>query len=118
MGGLSGTEKIEEDQGRDGGALTGLPSPTYVKALPLRDLSDVDLVKNEMRSGNIVIALITPMAKRSVDEVKQAVEDLCGFIEVYGGDIARLGEERLVITPPHVKIWKRKASDARASMGD
>ncbi|MFQ6076820.1 MAG: cell division protein SepF [Candidatus Bathyarchaeia archaeon] len=108
---MSKTDKVEESQRRDGGAFVGLPAPIYVKAMPLRHLSDVDMVKSETRSGNIVIALITPMAKRSVDEVKQAVDELCDFIEILGGDIARLGEERLVITPPHVKIWKRKIAD-------
>jgi SepF-like predicted cell division protein (DUF552 family) len=27
-------------------------------------------------------------------------------VQASGGDIARLGEERVVITPPNVKIWK------------
>jgi SepF-like predicted cell division protein (DUF552 family) len=29
-------------------------------------------------------------------------------VKKIGGDIARLGDERLVITPPLIKIWKEK----------
>jgi SepF-like predicted cell division protein (DUF552 family) len=34
------------------------------------------------------------------------VEDLYEFSVSAGGDIARLGEERIVITPPGIKIWR------------
>ncbi|MBS7621305.1 cell division protein SepF [Candidatus Bathyarchaeota archaeon] len=79
-----------------------------MKAMPLRDLSDLDAVKKEVRSGNILILRITPLANKSVDDVKRAVNELCEFVETVGGDIARLGEERVVICPPNVKIWREK----------
>jgi uncharacterized protein len=34
------------------------------------------------------------------------VEQLYEFATSVGGDIARLGDERVVITPPGVKIWR------------
>jgi len=34
------------------------------------------------------------------------VEDLYKSVTIFGGDIARLGEERIIITPPDVKIWQ------------
>jgi SepF-like predicted cell division protein (DUF552 family) len=40
-----------------------------LKAMPLRDLSDLDAVKSEVRSGNILILRITPLANKSVDDV-------------------------------------------------
>jgi SepF-like predicted cell division protein (DUF552 family) len=76
--------------------------------MPLRDLSDLDNVKNEIRSGNILILRITSLANKSIDDVKSAVNDLCMFSESIGGDIARLGEERVVVCPPSVKIWREK----------
>jgi len=82
---------------------------TFLKAIPLRDLADVETVKNEVRSGNIVILKITPLANKSIEDVKRAVDELCGFAESIGGDIARLGEERVVVCPPNVKIWREKA---------
>lgn len=80
----------------------------YLKAMPLRDLSDLDAIKDEVNSGNIMILRITPLANKSIDDVKRAVNELCEFAESVGGDIARLGEERVVICPPNVKIWREK----------
>ncbi len=84
-------------------------SKTFLKAMPLRDLSDLDSIKREVRSGNIIILRITPLASKSIEDVKRAVNELCEFAESIGGDIARLGEERVVICPPNVKIWREKA---------
>lgn len=81
---------------------------TYLKAMPLRDLSDLETVKNEVKSGNIIILRITQLATKNLDDVKRAVNELCEFAESSGGDIARLGEERVVICPPSVKIWREK----------
>jgi SepF-like predicted cell division protein (DUF552 family) len=83
---------------------------TYLKAMPLRDLADVDSVKTEVKSGNILILRITPLANKSIDDVKRAVNELSEFAESVGGDIARLGEERVVICPQNVKIWREKSS--------
>ncbi len=80
----------------------------YLKAMPLRDISDLENVKNEVKTGNIVILRITPLADKSIEDVKNAVNQLCVFAESVGGDIARLGEERVVICPPNVKIWREK----------
>jgi SepF-like predicted cell division protein (DUF552 family) len=85
-----------------------ISSKTYLKAMPLRDLSDLDAVKNEVNSGNIMILRITSLANKSIDDVKRAINELCEFAESVGGDIARLGEERVVICPPSVKIWREK----------
>ena len=91
-------------------------SKTFLKAMPLRSLSDLDIIKKEVRSGNILILRITPLANKSIEDVKRAVNELCEFVESVGGDIARLGEERVVICPPNVKIWKEKAPVTSESM--
>ena len=83
---------------------------TYLKAMPLRDLSELDTVKKEVNSGNILILRITPLANKSLDDVKRAVSELSEFAEAVGGDIARLGEERVVLCPPTVRIWREKAT--------
>ena len=81
----------------------------YLRALPLRTLDDVEVVKREVKSGNILILRISPLAKKSIEDVKRAVDELCEFAKLVGGDIARLGEERVVITPSSVQIWREKA---------
>jgi len=80
----------------------------YLKAMPLRDLSELDVVKSEIKAGNIMILRITPLANKNIDDVRRAVNELCEFVESIGGDIARLGEERVVVCPPNVKIWREK----------
>jgi SepF-like predicted cell division protein (DUF552 family) len=82
--------------------------PIYVKAYPLRDPADVPRIKAEIIEGNILIVKMTPIAKRSVEETKSAISELVDFIKSIQGDIARLGEERIVITPPTVKVWRGK----------
>jgi len=84
--------------------------PIYVKAYPLRDRLDVPRIKAEIIEGNILVVKITPIAKRSVEETKSAISELVDFIKSVQGDIARLGEERIVITPPTVKVWRGKDS--------
>ena len=83
-------------------------SKTYLKAMPLKDLADVENVKNEVRNGNIIILRITPLAGKSIEDVKTAVNDLFAFAEEVQGDIARLGEERVVICPKTIRIWREK----------
>lgn len=88
--------------------------PIYVKAYPLKDPTDVPRVKAEIIEGNILIVKITPIAKRSVEETKSAISELVDFIRSIQGDIARLGEERIVMTPPTVKVWRGKENSALA----
>jgi SepF-like predicted cell division protein (DUF552 family) len=78
----------------------------YLKAMPLRTLADVEVIKHELKLGNILILKITPLARKSVEDVKKAVDELSGFTESIGGDIASLGEERVVIVPNSVRIWR------------
>jgi len=92
------------------------PPKVYLKALPLRSLEDVDLVKREVKSGNILILKVSPLAKKSIDDVKRAVGELCEFTQQIGGDIARLGEERVVITPSFVRIWREKTTASKGEM--
>jgi uncharacterized protein len=81
---------------------------TYLKAMPLKELADIEHVKNEVRNGNIIILRITPLAGKSIEDVKTAVNDLFAFAESIGGDIARLGEERVVVCPKTIRIWREK----------
>jgi SepF-like predicted cell division protein (DUF552 family) len=83
-------------------------SKTYLKAMPLKDFADVEKVKNEIKNGNIIILRVTPLANKSIDDVKNAVNELYQFSESIGGDIARLGEERVVICPKNIRIWREK----------
>ncbi len=84
------------------------PGKTYLKAMPLRDLSDLEEIKKEVKNGTVLILRITPLASKNIEYVKSAVNELYEFAESIGGDIARLGEERVVICPPNIRIWREK----------
>jgi len=96
--------------------VTGVPEKVYLKALPLRDLEDVERIKQEVKSGNVLILKVSPLAKKSIDDVKTAVSELLEFTQSVGGDIARLGEERVVITPAFIRIWREKATTAGGAL--
>ena len=80
----------------------------FLKAMPLRDLSDISKITQEIKSGNIIILKVTPLATKSIVDIKKAVNKLCDFVKTINGDIARLGEERIVITPSDIQIWREK----------
>jgi SepF-like predicted cell division protein (DUF552 family) len=81
-------------------------TPVYLKALTLRDISDIAAIKEDIKKHMILILRVTPLAQKDVEELRKVVEDLYSYVQSIGGDIARLGEERVVITPPGVKIWR------------
>jgi uncharacterized protein len=80
--------------------------PIYLKAVTLKSISDVTDIKKDAKKEMIIILRVTPLAHKDVEELRKAIEDLYKYVQSSGGDIARLGEERVVITPPSVKIWK------------
>jgi SepF-like predicted cell division protein (DUF552 family) len=120
MGRIKKTEKTEpqtEVQTTPAQAeQTASGGTVYLKALPLRDLEDVDAIKREVKEGNILILKVSPLAKKSADDVKRAVSELLEFTQGVGGDIARLGEERVVITPSSIRIWREKTASGPSAL--
>jgi SepF-like predicted cell division protein (DUF552 family) len=82
-------------------------SPLYLKAITIRDIKDISSIKDEIKKDIILILRVTPLAQKDVEELRKIIEDLYRYVRSTGGDIARLGEERVVVTPPSVKIWRR-----------
>ncbi len=81
-------------------------APTYLKAITIRDPSDVHSIKEDIKKNMILILRVTPLAQKDVEKLRKVVEDLYTIAKNAGADIARLGEERIIVTPPGVKIWK------------
>jgi SepF-like predicted cell division protein (DUF552 family) len=86
--------------------------PILLKAFPLRSEEEITQIKEDVKNHTIVILKITPLAQKSVEELKTTIEQLTEFATSFGGDIARLGEERIVVTPPGVKIWRGERTSA------
>jgi len=80
--------------------------PTYLKAMTLRDPSDIHSIREDVKKGMILILRVTPLAQKDVNQLRKTVEELYSITKTTGSDIARLGEERIIVTPPGVKIWK------------
>lgn len=83
-----------------------MSSPVYLKALTVRDYSDMDMIKKDIKGGMLLIIRVGPIAHKDVGELRRLVEELYGIAKAEGADIARLGDERIVVTPPSVQIWK------------
>ena len=107
LSGLSGlvqksTETINRNDGKND------KSPVFLRAMGLHKLSEIEKIKSEVQSGKILIIKITPLASKSIEDVKIAVNQLCNFVESIKGDIARLGEERIVVCPTNVRVWRER----------
>ena len=81
-------------------------SPTYLKAITIRDSSDIHTINEDIKKGMVLILRVTPLAQKDVKKLRKLVEELYVIARDSNADIARLGEERIIVTPPNVKIWK------------
>lgn len=106
-----GAEKEEKTAGQQ--AIQKTAEKIYLKAFSLHSLDELNEIKNEVKSGNILIIKVEPLAEKSIEDVKRAIGELSEFVKSIGGDIARLGEERVILTPPSIQIWKGKQADSK-----
>lgn len=79
---------------------------TYLKAITIRDKSDVHSIKDDIKKSMILILRVTPLAQKDVSQLRKLVEELYTIAKAEGADIARLGEERIIVVPSNIKIWK------------
>ena len=79
---------------------------TYVKAITIRDPSDIHTINEDVKKGMILILRVTPLAQKDVEKLRKVVEELYVIARDSNADIARLGDERIIVTPQGVKIWK------------
>lgn len=85
-------------------------NPTYLKAVTIRDPSDIHSIKEDVKRGLILILRVTPLAQRDVEQLRKVVEELYSAAKSSDADVARLGEERIIVAPAGVKIWKPEYS--------
>ena len=79
---------------------------TYLKAITIRDPSDLHSINEDVKKGIILILRVTPLAQKDVEKLRKVIEELYVIARSSGADIARLGEERIIVTPSSIKIWK------------
>ena len=112
---LSGAESTEGVSGDyleldEGGEFAQFDTPSrYVRVCKLKGFADIDVSARELSEGNIVIIDIKPLADRSMNELKHAVEEMREICTSMGGDIAGITEYHLILTPPNVKIERSES---------
>ncbi|MCX8174622.1 MAG: cell division protein SepF [Candidatus Micrarchaeota archaeon] len=79
----------------------------YVKPIPLESENDVPLIVEELKNRNIVLLNVQPMSKMP-NKLKQVIDNLKTHITKINGDIARLDEFKILLTPSKVKIVKSR----------
>jgi SepF-like predicted cell division protein (DUF552 family) len=101
--------EVEETAGEEV-AEAGKLEPIYVKSVDLQSLNDVQIIANELKSGNIVIIDITALMNQDPAELKRAIDQLKGICHGIGGDIGRLTESKVLVTPRFIRIQFKKAA--------
>ncbi|MBI4360816.1 cell division protein SepF [Candidatus Micrarchaeota archaeon] len=79
----------------------------YVKPIALQSDGDVAIVQEELAHENLVLLNISPMA-RNPTRLKAVVQQLKEFTLKQNGDMARIDEDKILLTPAEVKIVKRR----------
>ncbi len=113
LGGVLGTSKelnVEEymnsDEMEDVDVMHE-PADFYVKPVALQSESDIALIESELQKKNIILLNTAEMAKRP-NTLKGMIDTLKTYVDKQGGDIARLDEEKILVTPTRVKIIKSR----------
>ena len=81
-------------------------SGTYLKAFTIKDPTDIESIRKDIKKGMILILRVTPLAQKDVEKLRIVVDDVYKIAKANGAEIARLGEERIIVTPSGVKIWR------------
>jgi SepF-like predicted cell division protein (DUF552 family) len=79
----------------------------YVKPIALQTDADVKAVEEELKQKNIVLLNIGPIA-RNPPRLKAAIASLKAFVHGINGDMGRIDEDKILLTPHNVKIVKRR----------
>ena len=79
----------------------------YVKPVALESEADARVIAEELKKKNIILLNITPMGGNQA-KLKAMVAELKKFVTKLDGDIARIDNEKILLTPSKVKIVKSR----------
>jgi uncharacterized protein len=83
------------------------PADFYVKPVALESEADIKVIEDELKQRNIILLNMSPMA-RNAAKLKMIVGDLKEYINKINGDIARIDNDKILLTPSKIKIVKSK----------
>ena len=81
------------------------PADFYVKPLSLETDADISVVEGELKSRNVVLLNIAPFM-RNPAKLKESLSKLTSIAASIDGDIARISEDKVILTPGRMKIVK------------
>ena len=99
---LNSMDSEEEDVYADADAL--------VRPVLLTTDADRDLAIAEAKKGNIILLNIADISKRNPIKLRDYISQIKKEVESINGDIARISQEKVIVTPSRVKIVKSKHS--------
>jgi uncharacterized protein len=97
---LNNLDEVQEETYDDADA--------FVKPMDLVVDADITAIMGEVKNGNIVLVNIADLAKRNAMKLKELVSMVKEEVKAIDGDIARISQGRVLVTPSKVKIIKRK----------
>ncbi len=80
----------------------------FVKPMTLEKDTDKDMVIEEVKKGNIILLNIAELSKRNAVKLRDMVNLIKKQVDALDGDIARISQDRVLITPARVKIIKKR----------
>ncbi len=106
-------EKILEDEGEDYVELDTEAgkekSSLMVKTYSIDDFTDIKPILDSLRAGNVIALInIKPLKDKDLIELKRAINKLKKTTDAIEGDIAGFGEDYIVVTPAHVKVYRKE----------
>ena len=79
----------------------------YVKPIALESEADVSVIMDELKARNIVLLNVTPLSKQP-NKLKGIIDSIKNFTLKINGDIARIDNDKILLTPSKVKIVKSR----------
>lgn len=80
----------------------------FVKPMDLISEADATAVIHEAKAGNIVLLNIDDLSRRNSVKLKELIGRIKHEIKLIDGDLARISQERILVTPSKVKIIKKR----------
>lgn len=58
--------------------------PIYLKAVTLKNISEVSEIKKDAKKEMIIILRVTPLAHKDVEQLRKAIDDLYKYVQSGG----------------------------------
>jgi len=92
-------------------------SPTYLKAITIRDSSDIHTITEDIKKGMVLILRVTPLAQKDVKKLRKMVEELYAYSKYYKNIISAENDSRHGKPTVNSALHKLRNLDAKPTHG-